>query len=143
MFLTPCYLNFTNALNDLFVLILQFVIIHHIHFIFLFFVRPVKDYYQQPTTSLPSEDLDTVDAGVGLSKIRNSVMNKVLEKRGKRQLGMGLIGRIMHRSIRSDRLTSDVKQQINEFDDHRYGKIIFFFFVFLASKVYWIILFIV
>lgn len=80
---------------------------------------PVKDYYQQPTTSLPSEDLDTVDAGVGLSKIHNSVMNKVLEKRGKRQLGMGLIGRIMHRSIRSDRLTSDVKQQINEFDDHR------------------------
>lgn len=88
----------------------------------------MKDYYQQPTTSLPSEDLDTVDAGVGLSKIHNSVMNKVLEKRGKRQLGMGLIGRIMHRSIRSDRLTSDVKQQINEFDDHRYDKINFFYF---------------
>ena len=54
-------------------------------------------------------------------------MNKVLEKRGKRQPGMGLVGRMMHCSIRSDRLTSDVKEQIDELDDHRYDKINFFF----------------
>lgn len=36
---------------------------------------------------------------------------------------MGVIGKFLHRRIRQDRLTSDVKQQLEDIDDHRYKAI--------------------
>ena len=44
---------------------------------------------------------------------------KAMDDEDKRQLGMGFVGRLLNRSYRSDRLTSYVKTQIDNIDDHR------------------------
>ncbi|ESO93377.1 hypothetical protein LOTGIDRAFT_119360 [Lottia gigantea] len=55
---------------------------------------------------------------VALKKITNQVFNSALEKH-KRTVGQGVIGKFFRRSLRSDRVTRDVKKQIDDMDDHR------------------------
>ncbi|XP_033735925.1 inactive rhomboid protein 1-like isoform X1 [Pecten maximus] len=62
-----------------------------------------------------------MDEGVphfGMKRIDNVVRDD-LEDQDKRQIGMGFVGRLFNRSYRSDRLSSYVKSQIDDFDDHR------------------------
>jgi hypothetical protein len=37
----------------------------------------------------------------------------------KRQVGMGFVGRLLNRSFRSERMNSNIKNQIDNVDDHR------------------------
>lgn len=41
----------------------------------------------------------------------------------RRQIGKGLVGRWLNRTIKRKRLTSEVKEQIDSLEDHRYNRI--------------------
>lgn len=66
----------------------------------------------------PSVAYDVPD-GIGLGRIANKVVDKALEKTERRRVGMGFVGRLFNRSFRSDRISSEVKEQLEEIDDHR------------------------
>ncbi|XP_064604448.1 inactive rhomboid protein 1-like [Liolophura sinensis] len=66
----------------------------------------------------PSVAYDVPD-GIGLGRIANKVVDKALEKTERRRVGMGFVGRLFNRSFRSDRINSEVKEQLEEIDDHR------------------------
>ena len=42
-----------------------------------------------------------------------------MANRDKRQVGMGFIGRLMQRRLKSNIMTKDVKKQLDNLDDHR------------------------
>ncbi|XP_015910629.1 inactive rhomboid protein 1 isoform X2 [Parasteatoda tepidariorum] len=93
--------------------------------------------YMPQTTGTPT--MDTVDAGrtsspawsqappqielpssnIGMKRIWNKLLGQEFQNFDRRQYGMGVIGKSLHRKIRQDRITSDVKQQLEDIDDHR------------------------
>ncbi|KAK7507850.1 hypothetical protein BaRGS_00000815 [Batillaria attramentaria] len=71
----------------------------------------------QPAPSTPGNDLvDGPDFGLG--RIKEKVLTSAM-RRDKRQIGVGVLGRFFRPSIRSQAFNKDVKQQLDEMDDHR------------------------
>lgn len=71
----------------------------------------------QPAPSTPGTDfVDQPDFGLG--RIKDKVIDSAL-RRDKRQIGVGVVGRFLRPSVRSGTFTKDVKQQLDEMDDHR------------------------
>ncbi|BFZ03836.1 hypothetical protein BsWGS_06875 [Bradybaena similaris] len=70
----------------------------------------------QPLPSTPGEPLDMPD--FGLSKIKEKVVQTAM-KRDKRQVGIGILGRLMKRRLKSNVMTKEVKVQLDNMDDHR------------------------
>lgn len=56
---------------------------------------------------------------VGMQRIWKQVLDRALDNSNRRQYGMGIMGKLLHRSFRKERITSDVKMQLDDFDDHR------------------------
>ena len=54
----------------------------------------------------------------------------------RRQIGKGLVGRWLNRTIKRKRLTSAVKQQIESMEDHRYVRLGFFAFVIVLCNAF-------
>lgn len=65
-----------------------------------------------PQVELPSSD-------IGLKRIWSKFLAPGFDNFNRRQYGMGLVGRTLNRRIRQERITSDVKQQLDDIDDHR------------------------
>ena len=54
----------------------------------------------------------------GLGRIKEKVLDSAM-RRDKRVVGIGVVGRFFRPSIHSQAFTKDVKQQLDEMDDHR------------------------
>ncbi|XP_029641046.1 inactive rhomboid protein 2-like [Octopus sinensis] len=61
---------------------------------------------------------DTVDAPIGLNKIKDTVISSMLKRPHKRRYGMGLLGSMLHQRVKT-RLPADVKSQLDELDNYR------------------------
>ncbi|KAG8200521.1 hypothetical protein JTE90_000596 [Oedothorax gibbosus] len=71
------------------------------------------------TWTQPSPQVELPSANVGMKRIWNKVIGQEFENFDRRQYGMGVIGKVLHRKVRQDRITSDVKEQLEDIDDHR------------------------
>ncbi|KFM66560.1 Inactive rhomboid protein 1, partial [Stegodyphus mimosarum] len=69
-------------------------------------------HHSSPQVELPSSN-------VGMKRIWNKLLSQEFQNFDRRQYGMGVIGRFLHRRIRQDRITSSVKEQLDDIDDHR------------------------
>ncbi|XP_054724102.1 inactive rhomboid protein 1-like isoform X2 [Uloborus diversus] len=65
-----------------------------------------------PQAELPSSN-------VGMKRIWNKAIAQEFQNFDRRQYGMGVIGKFLHRKIKQDHITSDVKEQLEDIDDHR------------------------
>ena len=84
-----------------------------------FVYRPAGGWRRQPPRGLPSTPYDEFDMPeFSMRRINNNIMNNEVGP-DKRQVGMGFVGRLFNRSFRSDRMNSNVKNQIANVDDHR------------------------
>ncbi|KAK6170344.1 hypothetical protein SNE40_018757 [Patella caerulea] len=82
---------------------------------------PSKGWRRPPPPALPDTPAVDVVDGIdfkALKKIPHQLLDSALQKH-KRAVGQGIIGKFFHRSVRSDKVTRDVKKQIDEMDDHR------------------------
>ncbi|XP_077490182.1 rhomboid-5 isoform X2 [Amblyomma americanum] len=65
------------------------------------------------------EDVTDGRLSVGMNRIGDKVLDWCLENSDRRQYGMGVIGKLLQRSFRRDRITRDVRQQLEDIEDHR------------------------
>lgn len=65
------------------------------------------------------EDVTDGRLSVGMNRIGDKVLDWCLENSDRRQYGMGLVGKVLQRSFRRDRITKDVRQQLEDIEDHR------------------------
>ena len=82
---------------------------------------PAPGWRRRPPQALPdTPGTDVVDQpDFGLGRIKEKVLDSAM-RRDKRVVGVGVVGRFFRPSIRSQIFTKDVKQQLDEMDDHRY-----------------------
>ncbi|CAH1794931.1 unnamed protein product [Owenia fusiformis] len=66
----------------------------------------------------PEAGMDEVD-GLGMRRIAANVLDATLDNSDRREYAMGFVGRVFNRSFKRDRMSTDVKKQIDEMDDHR------------------------
>ncbi|XP_064478619.1 inactive rhomboid protein 1-like isoform X2 [Ornithodoros turicata] len=79
-----------------------------------------KAVWQRPASVQPAEDVvDSPLPTVGMRRICDKVLQHAMDNSDRREYGMGLVGRILKRSFRRDRITQDVKDQLDEIEDHR------------------------
>ncbi|XP_071814602.1 inactive rhomboid protein 1-like isoform X2 [Apostichopus japonicus] len=67
---------------------------------------------------------DIPDSGAGRqiirrNKIHDKIMQHAMDNSDRREIGKGLVGRVLNRSFRSKRMDSYVQKQIEEIEDHR------------------------
>lgn len=65
------------------------------------------------------EDVTDGRLSVGMNRIGDKVLDWCLENSNRRQYGMGMVGKLLQRSFRRDRITQDVRQQLEDIEDHR------------------------
>lgn len=82
---------------------------------FVDYARPVKHTWHRPSSLEPQ----TSSSDVGMKRIWNKLLDHAFDNSNRRQYGMGVVGRLLKHSFRQDRITSDVKQQLDDLDDHR------------------------
>ncbi|XP_035826587.1 inactive rhomboid protein 1 [Aplysia californica] len=75
---------------------------------------------RRPPQALPSTPgVDLPDGpDFGLKRIKQKVVDSVMN-RDKRTVGMGIVGRLMRRRLKSNIMTKDVRKQLDNLDDHR------------------------
>ncbi|KAG1695763.1 Inactive rhomboid protein 1 [Nymphon striatum] len=56
---------------------------------------------------------------VGFKRIWTRLLDRAFDNSDRRQYGMGIVGRFLRRKFRKDRITSEVKDQLHDIDDHR------------------------
>ncbi|XP_014768365.1 inactive rhomboid protein 1 [Octopus bimaculoides] len=66
----------------------------------------------------PPDSYDTVDAPIGLNKIKDNVISSILKRPQKRRYGMSLLGSMLHQRVKT-RLPAHIKTQIDELDNYR------------------------
>lgn len=83
--------------------------------------RRPESVWHRPASVHVDEEEDMVDGrlGVGMTRIGDKVLDWALDNSNRRQYGMGLVGKVLQRSFRRDRITRDVKQQLDDIEDHR------------------------
>ncbi|CAL1262939.1 unnamed protein product [Larinioides sclopetarius] len=69
--------------------------------------------------SQTSPQLELPSSNVGMRRIWNKALSQEFQNFDRRQYGLGIMGRFFNRRIRQDRITSDVKQQLDDINDHR------------------------
>lgn len=75
------------------------------------------DFWQRPSSSEVDSLLRTTD--IGMKRIWNRILDHAFDNSDRRQYGMGIVGKFFNRRFRRDRLTSDVRSQLDDIDDHR------------------------
>lgn len=68
----------------------------------------------------PREVPDQEELSVGMKRMWKRITDQLFDNSDRRQYGMGVMGRYLKRSFRKDRITSDVKGQLDDMDDHRF-----------------------
>ena len=83
---------------------------------------PAPGWRRRPPQALPdTPGTDVVDQpDFGMGRIKQKVLDSAM-RRDKRVMGVGVLGRFFRRSIQSQVFTKDVKQQLDDMDDHRYA----------------------
>ncbi|XP_038069235.1 inactive rhomboid protein 2-like isoform X2 [Patiria miniata] len=67
-----------------------------------------------------AEDLpDAILPSIRRNKIAEQIMQGAFDNSDRRQIGKGLVGRVLNRSYKSRRMDSNVRKQIEEIEDHR------------------------
>lgn len=81
---------------------------------------PAPGWRRRPPQALPdTPGTDVVDQpDFGMARIKQKVLDSAM-RRDKRVIGVGVVGRFFRRSIHSQVFTKDVKQQLDDMDDHR------------------------
>lgn len=67
----------------------------------------------------PEDAMDAVLPTVGMKRMCDKVLQQALDNSDRREYGMGLVGKILKRSFRKDRFTQEVKDQLDDIEDHR------------------------
>lgn len=67
----------------------------------------------------PREVPDQEELSVGMRRMWKRITDQLFDNSNRRQYGMGVVGRYLRRSFRKDRITSEVKEQLDDIDDHR------------------------
>ncbi|CAL1544072.1 unnamed protein product [Lymnaea stagnalis] len=74
---------------------------------------------RKPPQALPSTPGEDMTDGFGFQKIKDRVIQSAMV-RDKRQMGMGIMGAMTRRRLKSTVLmTKEIKQQLDDIDDHR------------------------
>lgn len=79
--------------------------------------RKESTRWKRPTSV--HEDVTDGRLSVGMNRIGDKVLDWCLENSDRRQYGMGVVGRLLQRSFRRDRITRDIRQQLEDIEDHR------------------------
>ena len=72
-----------------------------------------------PSVKAQSDYTDGEAAFIRRNKIQEQVMSAAFDNSDRREIGKGLVGRVLNRAYRSKRMESYVKKQIEEIEDHR------------------------
>ncbi|XP_022080248.1 inactive rhomboid protein 2-like isoform X2 [Acanthaster planci] len=62
---------------------------------------------------------DAIMPAIRRNKIAEKIMQGAFDNSDRRQIGKGLVGRVLNRSYKSRRMDSNVRKQIEEIEDHR------------------------
>ncbi|XP_071796460.1 inactive rhomboid protein 1-like isoform X2 [Asterias amurensis] len=68
---------------------------------------------------LAEDTTDGVLPSIRRNKIAEQIMQGAYDNADRRQIGKGLVGRVLNRSYKSRRMDSNVRKQIEEIEDHR------------------------
>ena len=55
----------------------------------------------------------------GMKRMKDTVIDKALDNSDRRELGKGMMGDLLNREYRMDRMNSEIQTQMDELDDHR------------------------
>ena len=93
-------------------------------FSFFFADRPrvVGNLGRHAPEPLPdTPDLDMPDGlpFQAMGRMTEKALDAVLDNSDRREIGKGFIGNLFEREYRDERIDSEIKQQIDEMDDHR------------------------
>ena len=80
--------------------------------------KTVDDRFRMPSVKAPLDQIDG-DARIRRNKIQEQFMAAAFDNSDRREIGKGLVGRVLNRAYRSKRMESYVKKQIEEIEDHR------------------------
>ena len=69
-----------------------------------------------PPVKAPLDQIDGESAQIRRNKIQEQFMAAAFDNSDRRQIGKGLVGRVLNRTYRSKRMESYVKKQIDEIE---------------------------
>ena len=100
---------------------------HDMHFQIWNFSFPVKPGWQQGRAKPSPGFAETPNPDVqltrfeGMSRMPETVTDELYENSNKRKIGIGFPGFLTEAQYRKSRIDSDIRHQISEMEDHRWG----------------------